>query len=178
MRASLNAAPSCQCARGLAAPFRISGETKVASTATCAPRFAGKPLSTTSSLLPSVGCTLRTLRSLRYAWVLTLAPASRPTRAHIRSSGTALVCSTPPVPQAARWSPSQSSVLPHLQRRSSRSKGSRRRLSSKALSFAFSHCSSPLRGGNVKCSPAQRPACERSRAWLGLPRSVSTTASL
>ena len=156
--------PARQCALGRAVPLRVSGDTKVASTATCAPPHTSRPETTTSSRLSSLTVASSVFKFFRKQFVRTLPPASRPTLAQALSSGTALVCKTPTVLQAARWSRRVSMCPPHLHLLQSRSKGSRNLLSSRILSFALLHRSSSFSGSRVRCSPAQRPDCERSKA--------------
>ena len=150
------AAPSSLSARGLGSPFLCSGLTSVVSTASCAPRRMGNPLTTHSSLLLSVGSTGPTSRSLSKP-LSRRPPASLQTRRHIFSCGTARVWSTPALLHAARWSPRLSSSCPHLQRLGPSCSGSRSRLSSSVRNCAGLHVVSSCVGRQVKCAPALTP---------------------
>ena len=68
--------------------WRRSEDTKVVSTASCAPPHNGSPLAITSILLSSCRAMCSKLRSLSRVLVVTLAPASRQTLAAARSKGT------------------------------------------------------------------------------------------
>ena len=107
-RAALFAAhPGCVSARGCASPDRVTGETMVASRASCDPCHKGKPLATTSiSRASATGTSI--FMSATQTFRETRAPASRQTLATARSSGSAREASTPIVAQAVRWSPSAS----------------------------------------------------------------------
>jgi hypothetical protein len=104
-RAISRATPSSRCARDLTVPSRATGETKVVSIASCAPRKRGSPLAITSNLRPSVAAIPSRLRSRRNAFVATLAPASLQMFAAVLSSGAPLAAKIPACGQAARWSP-------------------------------------------------------------------------
>ena len=111
----------------------IHGDTKVVSTASCAPPppHNGSPLAITSILLSSCRSMCSRLRSLSRVLLVTRAPASRQTRAAARSKGTPLPRKTPAWAHAARWSPSGSRMRRHRQTRADRGNGRRRRLRSR-----------------------------------------------
>ena len=81
LRASWSAAPSYWPARLRGWLDEVKGDTKVVSTASCAPPHNGSPLAITSILLSSCRLMWPRLRSLRRVLVVTLAPASRQTLA-------------------------------------------------------------------------------------------------
>ena len=111
---------------GCASPARVTGDTKVVSTAACAPCQISKPFAKTSMRRPSVKGT-STFMSRQKTLVATRAPASRHTRAAALSNAAPRVPSTPGVGQAARWSPRASRSPPqrHIRARESelRSRG-------------------------------------------------------
>ena len=102
---------------GYASPVRVTGDTKVVSTAACAPCQMGKPFAKTSMRRPSVKGT-STFMSRKRTLVATRAPASRHTRAAL-SNAAPRVPSTPAVGQAARWSPRASRSPPQRHRQNS-----------------------------------------------------------
>ena len=77
LRASWSAAPAYWPARLLGWLDEVKGDTKVVSTASCAPPHSGRPLAMTSILLSSCRLMWSRLRSLRRVLVVTLAPAPR-----------------------------------------------------------------------------------------------------
>ena len=163
-RASCNATPSFSAALLRGSPVRFSGLTSVVSTASWLPR-GGKPSTTHSTRLSSVGNTPPRLVSLSRPVLSSCPPASLQTRRHIFSSGTARVCSTPQLLHAALWSPKWSSFSPQLQCRGPSCSGKRSLLRSSARSCPGSHCVSFCKSSAVKCAPAQQPDCDRRRAW-------------
>ena len=87
----------------------VRGDTRVVSTASCAPpHHNGSPLAITSVLLSSCRSMCSRLRSLSRVLLVTRAPASRQTRAAARSKTTPLPRETPAWAHAARLSPSGS----------------------------------------------------------------------
>ena len=74
--ASLRAVPLYCPPRMRRCPARVRGETKVVSTASCAPPHSGRPLAMTSILLSSWVSTWSLLRSTIRVLVVTLPPAS------------------------------------------------------------------------------------------------------
>ena len=129
------AAPGSFKAFGLGCPSRFSGLTSVVSTASCAPWWMLKPLTTHSKRRLSVGSTGSRFRSRRKP-LNSRPPASLQTLRHIRSSGTALVCKTPAFPHAAQWSPKGSSGSPQRQFLGATCRGSPSRCSRRVLSCA------------------------------------------
>ena len=114
-------------------PARVRGETKVVSTASCAPPHSGRPLAMTSIRLSSWVSTWSMLRSMLLALVVTLAPASLQIRAAARSRGPPRLRKIPAWAQAARWSPKGLSARRHRQKRLVRGSGRRRRRRSSNL---------------------------------------------
>ena len=94
-RAASSAAPSWLAALLLAAPFRLSGERRVVSTANCAPLQRVNPSATTSSLRLSRALKCARSMSLTSTFVVTRAPASRQTCAAAHSNGYPLFPKTP-----------------------------------------------------------------------------------
>ena len=76
LRASWSAAPAYWPARLRGWLEEVKGDTRVVSTASCAPPHNGSPLAITSILLSSCRLMWSRLRSLRRVLVVTLAPAS------------------------------------------------------------------------------------------------------
>ena len=84
-RASRRAAPAKVPPRCLGTPSRVSGDTRVVSTASWFPPHKGRPLAMTSILLSSWRSRCSRLRSTRRVFVVTRAPASLHMRAAARS---------------------------------------------------------------------------------------------
>ena len=101
------------CRRG--SPVLVKGETRVVSTASCAPLYRGSPCAMASIRRLSSLLVVVTLRSVTRTCVRTLAPASLHTRAAARSRGPALLRNAPDVAHAARWSPKESRGRRHRQ---------------------------------------------------------------
>ena len=114
-------------ARRRGSPARVSGETRVVSTANWPPPQSANPLAMTSMRRSSRCWTCGMLRSASRVWVVTRAPASRHTLAAARSSGPPRLRRTPDWAQAARWSPRESKVRQHRQVRANSGRGSRSR---------------------------------------------------
>lgn len=127
LRASWSAAPAYWPARLRGWLDEVKGDTKVVSTASCAPPHKGSPLAITSILLSSCRLMWSRLRSLRRVLVVTLAPASRQTLAAALSKGIPRPRKTPAWAHAARWSPNGSKMRRHRQMRADRGSGRRRR---------------------------------------------------
>ena len=83
----------------------VASDTKVVSTAICAPWLSGKPSATTSSRRASACWSGNRSKSLTSTFVDTRAPASRHTRAAALSRANPRRPSTPACTQAARWWP-------------------------------------------------------------------------
>ena len=79
LRARRKAAPSSQARRLCGVPLRLNGDTKVVSTAICAPWWSGRPSATTSSRRASACGSGNRSKSLTSTFVDTRAPASRRT---------------------------------------------------------------------------------------------------
>ena len=127
LRASWSAAPAYWPARLRGWLEEVKGDTRVVSTASCAPPHNGSPLAITSILLSSCRLMWSRLRSLRRVLVVTLAPASRQTLAAALSKGIPRPRITPAWAHAARWSPNGSKMRRHRQMRADRGSGRRRR---------------------------------------------------
>ena len=102
-RASTNTATSTVEAFGRARPHAVTALRTVVSTASCAPWFNSIPKADTSIARSSVAGTLMFM-SFNLAFRLTVAPASRHTRARVRSVGTALERRRPERGHSARVS--------------------------------------------------------------------------
>ena len=131
--ASVRAVPLYCPPRMRGCPARVRGETKVVSTASCAPPHSGRPLAMTSILLSSWVSTWSMLRSTIRVLVVTLAPASLQILAAARSRGPPRLRKIPACAQAARWSPKGSRARRHRQKRLVRGSGRRRRRRSSSL---------------------------------------------
>ena len=131
--ASLRAVPLYCPPRMHGCPVRVRGETKVVSTASCAPPHSGRPLAMTSILLSSWVSTWSMLKSTIRVLVVTLAPASLQILAAARSRGPPRLRKIPACAQAARWSPKGSRARRHRQKRLVRGSGRRRRRRSSSL---------------------------------------------
>ena len=102
-------------------------------------------------------------RSRSRTSVWTRPPASRQTRAHMRSSGRPRLRSLPALLQAARWSPYASSgqrQLRPLHNLAMRCKGQRRRRCSRARKRSQVKVVSGLVGKSCRWRPARRPDCD------------------
>ena len=123
-RASRRAAPAKVPPRCLGTPSRVSGDTRVVSTASWFPPHKGRPLAMTSILLSSWRSRCSRLRSTRRVFVVTRAPASLHMRAAARSRAPPRARKSPDCAQAARWSPRGSRVRRHRQKRADKGSGS------------------------------------------------------
>ena len=122
-RALSRAAPSSPAHR---VPSRRRGETSVVSKATCAP-WNSDPSVTTSRRRASTRSIGNKSKSLTMTFVVTLAPASRHTRAAALSKANPRRPKTPASAQPARWWPRTSRRRPHRQEREEGGRGSQRR---------------------------------------------------
>ena len=102
----------------------IRAQTRMVSTASCAPPSSGRPSTTTSSLLPSATAPGRARsRSRTNTLVVTRPPPSRQMRAATLSRAHLLLRRTPALAHAARWWPKESNGRPHLQETLGEGKG-------------------------------------------------------
>ena len=131
--ASLRPVPLYSPPRIRGCPARVRGETKVVSTASCAPPHSGRPLAMTSILLSSWVSTWSMLRSMILVLVVTRVPASLQILAAARSRGPPRLRKIPAWAQAARCSPKGSRARRHRQKRLVRGSGRRRRRRSSSL---------------------------------------------
>ena len=97
---------------GRARPHAVTALRTAMSTASCAPWFNSRPEASTSIARSSVAGTSMFM-SRSFAFNLTVAPASRHTRARVRSVGSALERRRPERGHAARCCPRQSRGAPH-----------------------------------------------------------------
>ena len=112
--AAVTGRPGSTSIRGWGSPARVSGETSVASNASCEPCQKDRPLQ-------------QLLRACRQRWARRCSyrcgrHAHRP-RGKPASSGLARAASTPLVAQAARWSPKASSLPRQLHARGAEQQG-------------------------------------------------------
>ena len=107
LRASWSAAPAYWPARLRGWLEEVKRDTRVVSTASCAPPHNGSPLAISSILLSSCRLMWSRLRSLRRVLVVTLAPASRQTLA-------AALSPTLPLPNVALGYPTKFAPLPFV----------------------------------------------------------------
>ena len=120
----VSAAPLTVAAVVRGAPTEVTALLSVMSTANCAPWWIERPAATTSISLSSVAGTC-TFMSRNLTLRVTVAPASRHTRANVLSVGTARLFNLPDCGQAARCLPKISFWPPHSHLASVRISGSR-----------------------------------------------------
>ena len=140
---------------------------RVTSIANCVPWNSGSPLANTSIDLSSIAETA-TFMSRSFLLQRTEAPASRHTRAKLRSGPTARVRSRPDLGQAPRCLPSKFKRQPHSQRASVISSGRRNLSITRARKRCGSTTNSGWEGAPHKTSLEPGPECERKCAtWPG-----------
>ena len=146
--------------------------------ANCVPWNSGSPLANTSIDLSSIAETA-TFMSRSFVLQRTEAPASRHTRAKLRSGPTARVRSRPDLGQAPRCLPSKSKRQPHSQRASVISSGRRNLSITRARKRCGSTTNSGWEGAPHKTSLEPGPECERKCAtWSSGHGRASNTVSL
>ena len=205
LRAARKAAPSSLAQRLCGTPLRLKGDTRVVSTASCAPWKSGRPSATTSNRRASARWGGSRSRSRTSTFVDTRAPASRQTRAAALSRAYPRRPNTPACAQAARWWPLGSSGRPHRQKREEGGKGSQRRRRSSMRNKEESSLDKRDVGKHKNGTPANGPPCDlksacsvteslgltvpsmripwtgsvavRCHPWRGMPGSMSTSCT-
>ena len=164
LRAAREAAPSSLAQRLCGTPLRLKGDTRVVSTASCAPWKSGRPSATTSNRRASARSGGNRSKSRTSTFVDTRAPASRQTRAAALSRAYPRRPSTPACAQAARWWPLGSSGRPHRQKREEGGKGSQRRRRSSMRNRDESSLDKRDVGKHKNGTPANGPPCDLKSA--------------